>query len=282
MSNYILFLLLLGSGITLGIDTGNKTQLPEIEENVDGDKVDRWRIIGGLSASEGDFPYQILLLNHGRATCGGSFVIVNGSHFVVTAAHCVWDVGNPSRYTVVAGEVDRTTISGNEQTRRVTQVIRHSWYSSWSFANDIALLVIDEPFTVNNFVSPIPLPEKGQKTRGEVIVSGFGRTTVFNRRLSPILMQAQLTVLDDNPCRLLFVYPTMKWVFSSMLCAWNVIGGRGSCNGDSGGPLRAVNGNYLAAMVSWGTICAAPLQPGVYTEVSYFVDWIEQQVATIV
>ncbi|CAL8136686.1 unnamed protein product [Orchesella dallaii] len=268
MTNFI-FTLLLGSATLI---TGSVTQFPLLEENDDH----RLRIIGGLSATDGEIPYQILLQDRGRSTCGGSFISVNGTHFVLTAAHCVPDVNDPSRYTVVAGEVDRRTNSGNEQTRKVTRIFRHDRFNTRSYVNDIALLVIDEPFKVNSYVSPIPLPNQGQKTSGEVVVSGWGRTSVFSRRLSPVLRQVYLSVIDDIPCRLLYASPN-TWVYSSMLCAGKVTGGTGTCNGDSGGPLKAVNGDYLAAIGSWGAICAFPLQPGVYTEVSHYIDWIEQQ-----
>jgi secreted trypsin-like serine protease len=47
--------------------------------------------------------------------------------------------------------------------------------------------------------------------------------------------------------------------------------------GDSGGPLMLPieNQYYLMGIVSYGPkICGEPGHPGVYTRVSYFVDWI--------
>lgn len=53
---------------------------------------------------------------------------------------------------------------------------------------------------------------------------------------------------------------------------------RGSCRGDSGGPLMtSVNGNwFLIGVVSLGPPCGKSTLPGVYTRVSSYMSWIEE------
>ena len=48
-----------------------------------------------------------------------------------------------------------------------------------------------------------------------------------------------------------------------------------SCSGDSGGPLMARTDKwYLTGLVSFGTNECDSSLPGVYTRVSFFLDWI--------
>ena len=69
----------------------------------------------------------------------------------------------------------------------------------------------------------------------------------------------------------------------TMLCAGYAKGGKDSCVGDSGGPLMCrapSDGTYkLIGLVSWGgDKCAQAHEPGAYTRVEKYVDWIKKHV----
>merc|ERR1711997_634391 len=79
-------------------------------------------------------------------------------------------------------------------------------------------------------------------------------------------------IVPEGRCQLEYPFQIAK----SMICAGEY--GKDSCQGDSGGPMVCYNSDgsgYLGGIVSWGIGCGGLYHPGVYTEVSYFVDWVE-------
>ena len=67
------------------------------------------------------------------------------------------------------------------------------------------------------------------------------------------------------------------WVLFLTLILTFFIKGKDTCEGDSGGPLvtRTINGTYYqAGIVSFGSKHCARGVPAIYTRVSGFVDWI--------
>lgn len=52
------------------------------------------------------------------------------------------------------------------------------------------------------------------------------------------------------------------------------------CQGDSGGPLQCrVDGRwYLAGLTSFGSGCAKPGFPDVYSKITHFLPWIREQI----
>lgn len=69
------------------------------------------------------------------------------------------------------------------------------------------------------------------------------------------------------------------FVSDGMFCAGTLDEGVDACEGDSGGPLVCnVNGvNMLYGIISWGQHCGAVNRPGVYTNVAFYTDWINEK-----
>ncbi|MCL4168653.1 UNVERIFIED_CONTAM: hypothetical protein GTU68_008266 [Idotea baltica] len=151
----------------------------------------------------------------------------------------------------------------------VARIIPHEDFNAVTRRNDIALLALATPFSLGDFVQPIPLPAPLQNTTGDCVLTGWG--DVAEDGPNPdVLQKLTLPVISDQECRQ--DYLSLE-IADSMICAGVPEGGKDACQGDSGGPLACQG--YLGGIVSWGEGCAEPGYPGVYTEVAYFVDWIE-------
>jgi len=88
-----------------------------------------------------------------------------------------------------------------------------------------------------------------------------------------------LKVLDLNQSiikQTIFAAQIKKQIVSCCL-VFNLLIHTEFLQGDSGGPLF-VNGQQVG-IVSWSVKpCTVPPYPGVYTEVSYYVDWINSHI----
>lgn len=74
-------------------------------------------------------------------------------------------------------------------------------------------------------------------------------------------------------------------IFDGQLCAGGEKG-KDSCRGDSGGPLmqfsRKLQKWYAVGIVSYGpTMCGMKNQPGIYTRVPYYLDWIKEKMRSL-
>merc|ERR1712127_127055 len=152
----------------------------------------------------------------------------------------------------------------------VSSVMLHEQYDSWTIYNDICLLKLAGSATMGPNVGTIGLPSSMEEyPEGTMcIVSGWG-TTSEGGSLGETLQKVTVPVVPDDNCRDSYGYDE---VTDSMICAGFPQGGKDSCQGDSGGPFMC--GNQLSGIVSWGYGCALADYPGVYTQTSYFIDWL--------
>jgi len=223
------------------------------------------RIVGGSQATRGEFPW-IVQIKRGGHYCGGSIV---NNNWIVTAAHCA--VASVSGYQIVAGEHNLSQNEGSEQTRSVSSITRHPNYNSNTLANDIAVMRVNSPFTFNANVQPANIPNAGFTPATNVVAAGWG-TLTEGGSLPNVLMKVTVPMVSLASCRASYGSGS---ILNGMICAGT--GGRDSCQGDSGGPLHS--GTTLAGIVSWGSGCARPNYPGVYTETAYFAAWIRSNTA---
>lgn len=219
-------------------------------------------------------------------------------HYVLTASHCVNGRDIPTTWRpsrIHLGEWDTTTnpdcaqgdCAPPVQKIAVSKLIPHPEYvpSSRNQFNDIALIRLAQPVTYNDFVKPICLPVD-QNLRAKLHVneamevSGWGKTETVNA--SNRKLKVRVNGVDRTSCN--SVYSRQNVVIGdSQVCAGGERG-KDSCRGDSGGPLVALDNSnprqvatYLVGLVSYGpSPCGQVGWPGVYTKVSEYVDWVQQ------
>ncbi|KAM7315750.1 hypothetical protein ISCGN_005533 [Ixodes scapularis] len=240
------------------------------------------RIVGGREALPGEFPWQVSLRSRNFAYCGGTILSPTE---VITAAHCVKGRDSAS-LTLVAGALSRSEpFEETAQVRQVTDIIVHEDYKvGQNLSNDIAVLRVAEPFDFKGsegFVVPACLPSKDHEMKALVTVSGYG-TLKSGGQLSEQLMTVDVPVIPDQQCETMYKTAFQSYgqpsAFNAatMFCTLEEGGGKDACQGDSGGPAIQRHDGYafLTGVVSWGIGCAHANYPGVYAEVSYYIDWI--------
>lgn len=200
------------------------------------------RIVGGSTASAGQFRYQVSLRSTGNAHfCGGTLF---HNRWVVSAAHCT--IGRTAGNTIiVVGAISRTT---GGTTHAVARIANHPSYNSNTLANDISLLQTSTAVATTANVAPAALGSAFVGGGASVIASGWGQTS-HPGSAAANLQWVSLVTLTNADCRSRFSATNAARVFDNTICTF-VGAGRGTCMGDSGGPLA--QGNTVIGAVSWG------------------------------
>ena len=270
------------------------------------------RMVGGKDAKFGEFPWQVAIYIYGNLFCGGTIIDENT---IVTAAHCldkepcyaaasqerfleivdkmdIYHHPNDIKYMqnlkkceyypidslrVLAGATDLTDAEQSEffQWRQVSNFSVSGRY--FPVHNDIAVLRLDSPLEFNGVVRPACLPDASSfMTPGQsLIVTGFGITKHGTNQWPGRLLKGQVELFSAKRCNHLLD----NLVSERMFCAGKEAGGVDSCQGDSGGPIGIddlfTRTFTLVGVVSWGRGCGKKGNPGVYTNVRNFLNFIK-------
>jgi len=285
-------IVMVGLSVSLGVyanETDIKTTTPEIKPFV----------VGGGDGKASELPWQVYLeIEKGGTTyaCGGTLVT---DRWVVTAAHCinrfesssVFSPVHADQLTVYSGGIDRS-LKDDMSNNSVIQVVANPLYDHSTHTGDIALLQLSKPVELpaqairlmDDALQVDADLEFDHGVRNNVVLSGWGRTSTDGIKSTNILQKIVLDGTDDDSCALAWGWSGFE---TSFICA-NAYN-KGSCSGDSGGPLiwqdkNAISDNdrgyRLAGVVSFGNAqqCALNSLPDVYTQVSSVYDWIVDEI----
>ncbi|XP_051273775.1 serine protease 27 [Dicentrarchus labrax] len=250
---------------------------PPLQEN---------RIVGGMDAIDGAWPWQVDIQKDAVHICGGSIITEN---WVLSAAHCFPNPSDVGSYTIYAGRYQLNGINMQQSAHRVNQVVVPYGYVEPHSGKDLALVQLSTPVTWSDYVSPVCLPTSGTLFPGGMLcyVTGWGNI----RDDVPLagvgtLQEVQVPIISLSSCQEMYRTDPDNQVdiLDDMICAGYQQGGKDSCQGDSGGPLvcKMVNGTWVqAGVVSFGVGCAQPNQPGVYAKMTSYSSFISSNIPEI-
>ena len=161
--------------------------------------------------------------------------------------------------------------------------------------NDIAIIRLPrEAITSNENLHQTVLPacldwDRGNQNPADIyIVTGWGKTNnnlydiedfEVSGTYSSKLRRVKVSIIPLDQCISDFYSKGQDITSEGIICAEG-IKGKGSCLGDSGGPLIAIrNGIYfLEGITSFGDKLCATEIPSVYTSIKYFIPWIKEKI----
>ncbi|XP_036325275.1 serine protease Hayan [Rhagoletis pomonella] len=245
---------------------------------------------GRVLASPGEYPHMTALgFEREDKTydykCGGSLISEN---FVITAAHCTnitGEVPTIARIGDINLMVDEKHLA--PQIFPIRRIYTHPQYDGVTNYNDIALLQLNTSVEFTEFVRPIKLWTKPKLPLITAFAMGYGATS-FARAPTQQLTDFNMTLIANDECNQLLpqLDEVPRGIISSQICAEDFVMHRDTCQGDSGGPLQYnIRGKrrrnrvhyHLIGITSFGLLCRSP-NPGVYTRIFSYLDWIERTV----
>ncbi|XP_060836504.1 uncharacterized protein LOC132919163 isoform X2 [Rhopalosiphum padi] len=187
--------------------------------------------------------------------CGGSLIAPN---LVVSVAHCFWQNGmlskrisiNNGLYKIAIGKYYRNyKVFRNESTQimDVETINLKEDYRGYSglYSEDIAVIVLSKRVNISDAVAPVCVDWNGihnvtNGTQGKIV--GWGNTE--KNRPSPVLLEANLTYIDNNSCRNIYrIKDFQKFITFDKFCAGST-SGQAVREGDSGAGLTFLHSDF--------------------------------------
>ncbi|XP_016130051.1 transmembrane protease serine 9-like, partial [Sinocyclocheilus grahami] len=228
------------------------------------------RIIGGVTAHRGEWPWVGSLQYQRTHRCGATLIHCK---WLLTAAHCFRGDLNPGSWTVSLGSVIWSGVGA--LVIPVQRIIHHPAFNGSIMDFDVALVELSIPVPKSYTIQTVCLPSPWHSfiKNMECYIIGWGAMREDEACSALNLTKAQVNVIDKLDCQQAYGAE----LSNNMMCAGSMEGDKDTCLGDSGGPLvcREPQGRwFLAGVTSWGHGCGRLGFPGVYMQVTAVREWI--------
>ncbi|MEV5161078.1 serine protease [Streptomyces sp. NPDC053728] len=225
-------------------------------------------IVGGSDVTLGEAPYMAGLTEGSSfAFCGGSLI---SNQYVLTSAHCVTGKA-PTSLQVLLGDLDYKNKSDSPKAALypVEAYMVHPNFNANTNLNDIALIKLRRPATLNDAVRPIQLDTIASSHAGKTVEAlGWGSAS-YGGPVSSRLRKVPLSVVPPKECRT--TYPQLNG--STQLCTYTA--GSDTCQYDSGGPVvEPADGRPILIGVITASSGCATSSPTIHTRVAAYRQWI--------
>ncbi|NDC55130.1 MAG: hypothetical protein EBZ74_12900 [Planctomycetia bacterium] len=241
--------------------------------------------------------------------CGSSYLghFPQNGHLFLTAGHCVpvrWQTTRePLQDMEIHLFLNNPTISSiqddiydsicEKDCLYVDEIFKYPSVEAWELKNgDLAILQVNEEkssqraLKILEEIKPIILPnisyveESNNDTKEPFLIIGYGLIQENGKKISDQLREGVVYIFnDDKDFPIItendYYNKTVQFLAENNNDLANEKDNIDACHGDSGGPLFRNSTNELFGITSWGIGCGETNIPGVYTNISYFRDWIQ-------
>ncbi|CAL8088726.1 unnamed protein product [Orchesella dallaii] len=238
------------------------------------------RLPKGMFAGNHAWPWMASIVNitiadDPSAYCGATLI---NNRYILTAAHCIPDMRDTGidNFRIYLGT---NLIDGGTDflDLGIDTINSHPNFNFDTAENDICLIKLSESVEFTSYINPICLRQSGSPFVDRMgYITGWGSFNL-TEHTENALKESEVVVVSNEICAKNYSSEDIP-VTDNMLCA--ALPEEDPCKGDSGGPLivkcSSTDTFTQIGIISHGEGCAVQDFPAIFTRVSSFIDWIQQ------